>query len=132
MIKKRTFHFFIVEVLIAFLLISMTIIPFSSYPYKTFTKQIKHLESLSIEPYFIPTFLEVVQTLDNEEVNLAPIEIPFGPNETLTLVRTAKISKKYDPSKSPSALFTIDITFKTPHLYKERQVKFFIKNPEVA
>ncbi len=132
MIKKRTFHFFIVEVLIAFLLISMTILPFSSYPYKTFTKQIRHLESLAIEPYFIPTFLEVMQLPEDEEANLPSLQIPFGPDETLTLVRLAKISKKYDPSKSSSALITIDVTLKTPHLCKERQMKFFIKNPEVT
>lgn len=132
MIKRRTFHFFIVEVLIAFLLISMTILPFSSVPYKTFSRQIKHLESLTIEPYFIPTFLEVLDVYDNQEVELSSLQIPFGPNETITLIRSAKISKKYDPSKSPSALLTIDLTLKTPHLCKQRQMKFFLKNPEVT
>jgi len=110
----------------------MTILPFSSYPYKTFSRQLKHLESLTIEPYFIPTFLEVMQNYEGNELTLPPLQIPFGPHETITLVRSVKISKKYNPSKSPSALVTIDLTFKTPHLCKQRQMKFFIKHPEVT
>ncbi|MCH9617864.1 MAG: hypothetical protein SP4CHLAM5_10180 [Chlamydiia bacterium] len=109
MIKKRTTPFLILEVLIAFMLIAMTILPFSSYPYKVFSKELKLLEKMTMEPYFTDAFFDAYHQKDKDEILLEPIQIPFGEKNQLTVKRSATIDQE-TVENSQKSLITVKIT----------------------
>jgi hypothetical protein len=126
MIKKRTAPFLILEVLIAFLLIAMTILPFSSYPYKIFTKEVKLLEKMTIEPYFTDAFFDAYSQKDKDKIILKPIQIPFGKTNTLTVKRAATISCK-TADNLPCTLITIQLIFTSKNESIIRSRSFYQK-----
>lgn len=128
MIKKRISHFLILEVLIAFLLISMTILPFTSYPYRAFQKELSHLESMTIEPYFSITFTQALKKSDAQEISLDDVIVPFGKNDSLTIHRSAKIDRITDPKRTTYSLICIDVTMSSKNITKTRRKFFTIKN----
>jgi hypothetical protein len=123
MIKKRTPPFLIVEVLIAFFLITMTLLPFSSTPYKSFSKELTLLEQMEIEPYFNESFLQALDRLPLLDFDLEDKLIPFGKNQSLLLKRHVHITKTTDPSKK-GTLLTIDLTIdgKRAHLTRQKMI----------
>lgn len=130
MIKKKLFYFIILEVIIAFLLISMTILPFSSYPYKAFQKELSYLESMTIEPYFLISFIQALEKNEGLDRSLEKISVPFGSNDNLVLHRSASINITKDPKKTPYSLITIDITISSKNTKKTRRKIFTIKSEE--
>lgn len=125
MIKKRSSPFLILEVLIAFMLIAMTILPFSSFPYKVFSKELKLLETMTMEPYFTDAFFKAYEQKEQEEWALDPIEIPFGEKDTLYVKRQVKIQRTEisDPLTEP--LINIELTFSSKNTTVVRKKLFF-------
>ena len=126
MFIKKTYNFLLLEIIIALLLISITIIPFSSYPYKVFKKEIVYLEKMCIEPYFSNTFAKVIQNL-SEPISFTPTKIPFGKNSTLLIHRKAYILERYN-KKTNNSLITIKVSIQSKHTSQSKEKKFFIKN----
>ena len=124
MIKKKLSYFLILEVLIAFLLISMTILPFTSYPYKAFQKELSYLESMTIEPYFLISFIQALEKKDASESILDDMSVPFGNNDKLVIHRSASINITKNPKKTPYSLITIDVTISSKNTKKTRRKNF--------
>ncbi len=131
MIKKRIAPFLILEVLIAFLLIAMTILPFSSYPYRAFAKEITYLEKMEIEPYFTAAFLESLEKIEENDFDLTDQIIPFGQFDTLHLKRHAHITKEHDVQKR-GTLLVVDLTIQAKHALVIRQKAFYIPTLEIT
>lgn len=131
MAKKRITPFLILEVLIAFLLLSMTILPFSSYPYKAFTKEITYLEKMEIEPYFTAAFLESLDKVKEIDFDLKDQTIPFGQSDTLYLKRKAHVRVVQNPEKKGTFL-VIDVTIRAKHALVTRQKAFYMPNLEIT
>lgn len=131
MVKKRIAHFLILEVLIAFLLIAMTILPFSSYPYRAFAKEVANLEKMEIEPYFTAGFLEAIEHVNEEDFDLADQVIPFGKSDTLLLKRHVHIKKEHNPEKK-GTLLVVDLSIKAKHTHITKQKVFYMPNLETT
>ncbi len=129
MIKRRIAPFLILEVLIAFLLISMTILPFSSYPYRAFAKEINYLEQMEIEPYFTTAFIESLEQFDRTDFDLPCQMIPFGQSETLNLKRHVKIKKIHEASKR-GTLLAVEVTIQGKNAKVTRSRNFYIPTLE--
>ena len=102
----------------------MTILPFTSFPYKAFKKELSSLEKMAIEPYFLSSFLEVAK--NGEEEVLEDLFIPFGDKETLLVKREIEKKVETDPTKTKSSLEKVSITFTTKHC-KQTRTKLFYK-----
>ena len=128
MIKKKTHYFLLLEIIIALLLISCSILPFSSYPYKVFQKEISYLEKMAIEPYFSLSFLEALEKNNPSQYTLPSLSVPFGNTETLFIQRFVNIQETYNKEKSPHAMLTITMTLKTKNCSQTKEKIFFISN----
>ena len=128
MIKKKTHYFLLLEIILALLLISCAILPFSSYPYKVFQKEISYLEKMAIEPYFSISFLEAFEQNHPSQYTLPSLTIPFGNTEILSIHRSVKTKETYNKEKSPHAMITILITLKTKNCSQTKEKIFFIPN----
>ena len=120
-------YFLILEILIAFLLISLTVLPFTSYPYKVFKKELSYLESMVIEPYFLVSFLDIMKNIDNSDYALDPIQIPFGRNSSLYVERTKEIPRRQLENHSNNELICILLTIKSKNTKQARRKYFYLK-----
>lgn len=131
MVKKKSFNFLILEVLISFLLLSLSVLPFSSYPYRAFKKEIGYLEQLEMEPYFSKSFFAAYEQMDkknleSESFELDELSIPFGKNEKLGIKRFVTVKKESALNKK-GKLITIILTLKAPHKEITLEKCFYLK-----
>ncbi|MCH9812123.1 hypothetical protein K0U07_05120 [bacterium] len=120
-IKKR--HSFVLfEVLLSLLLITMSILPFSSYPYRIYKKEFSLLKKMTMEPYFTRSFEEAYKKKDNPI--LEDIPTLFGEKDTLIIKRLATISKRQDDSHKKS-LTEVQITLSAGHA-KLTRTKYYL------
>ena len=108
MIKKHTYNFLIFEVLVALFIISMSILPFSSYPYKAFQKEISFLHKMTMEPYFTKTFEEAI--LLKEEYTPKDLTAPFGTKEKLIIKRKVEITTPEKKENAKGTLYHVKVT----------------------
>ena len=130
MIKRRIFHFLILEVLIAFILISLSILPFTSYPYRAFKKELSALEAMTMEPYFTESFNTAFSMLESESIFLEDLIVPFGKDQDLVLKRSVDITQTADKEKTPYSLITINVTISSKHYKKTRTKLYTVKSKE--
>lgn len=109
---QKTHSFVLFEVLLALLLITMSILPFSSYPYRVYKKEIILLEKMTMEPLFPTSFEEAYANKENPQ--LEPIELLFGEKNSLKISRLATITTKTE-EKYRKDLTTVEITLSSPH-----------------
>jgi len=128
MMKKRKFNFLILEVLISFMLLTMALLPFSSYPYKVFQRELSSLESLEIRPYYTSSFYEAFDKFQNSEPSiLNDLNIPFGKKGSLTVKRSFDVKVSKPLKNNDFQVATISVTFKTNNSSETFQRKFLIK-----
>ena len=113
MVKKRILNFLILEVLICFLLLSLSVLPFSSYPYRAFKKELAAIEALETRPYFTQSFLSAYEQINDDSIVLSDLEIPFGKDGHLTLKRYATKKIDSDSERTTSILATVSLTIES-------------------
>lgn len=125
MIKKKTQHFLIFEVLVALFIITMSILPFSSYPYRAFKKELSLLEKITMEPYFTETFEEAIAQKDNYVPT--SLKVPFGKKDKLNIKREVIITILKNHEEANGTLYEVKATLSSKNASITRSKNYFAK-----